>query len=404
LKQGGVYLITGGLGGIGLELADYLGKTVQAKLILLGRTKLPPQEAWANWVAAHAADDPTSRKIARLQRIQSYGAEVFLCSAEVSDREQLRSAVRGARDRFGRIDGVIHAAGVMGGGTIRLKTRDEAMAVLQAKVRGTRVLAEVLSEQPPDFLILCSSVNAVVGGFGQVDYCAANAFLDAFAHSHQARTGMATLSVDWDMWSEVGLAQNTNVPEHLQQQRSMEISLGITALEGLEVFSRLLGCALPQILVSTREFTEMRASRQSVGQLSDQSATAPQAARAAGHPRPELTNSYVAPADDVERTVAGIWQQALGIDKVGVSDNFFELGGDSLLAVQVVGQMRQAMKISFPVAAFYADPTIASLKKHLLGDAKAAPERSVTDGRREARQGLGMRAKRLRKVEAGRDT
>jgi amino acid adenylation domain-containing protein len=388
LKRGGVYLITGGLGGMGLELADYLAKTVQAKMILVGRTALPPQEA----------------KMARLRRMESYGAEILVLSAEVSDREQMRSALRGAHDRFGRIDGVIHAAGVMGGGVIQRKSREEAMAVLRAKVQGTRVLSELLVEEPPDFLVLCSSVNSVVGGFGQVDYCAANAFLDAFAHSHPARAGMRTLSVDWDMWSEVGLAMNTDVPAHLQAQRSMELELGITVREGLDAFSRLLGCALPQVLVSTREFTEMQASRRSVGRSTDQSVTAAVPVPAAGHPRPELTTSYIAPADDIERTVSAIWQRALGLDRVGVGDNFFELGGDSLLAVQVVGQIRQAMKISFPVAAFYADPTIASLKKHLMGDGTAAAETSASEVRREARQGLGRRAQRLRQAEAGRDS
>ena len=155
-----------------------------------------------------------------------------MCSAEVADSEQMQAALGSATERFGPIDGVIHAAGVPGDGAIQLKSREEAMAVLRGKVHGTRVLAEVLSKQHPDFLVLCSSVNAVVGGFGQVDYCAANAFLDAFAHAHKARTGMTTISVNWDMWSDVGMALNTNVPERLREQRSIDLKLGITAARG----------------------------------------------------------------------------------------------------------------------------------------------------------------------------
>ena len=275
--------------------------------------------------------------------------------------------------------------------------------MLRAKVHGTRVLAEVLSEQRPDFLILCSSVNAVVGGFGQVDYCAANAFLDAFAHAHKARTGMTTLTVNWDMWSDVGMAANTSVPTRLQEQRSVDLRLGITGREGQDAFARLLQCALPQVLVSTRDFAEMQSSRQNIVPANTEAAPALAEVRATGHPRPDLNTPYVAPEDELERTLTGIWQQALGIDRIGVRDNFFELGGDSLLAVQVVGKIRQTTNISLPVASFYADPTVSSLKKQLAGGGTKASERSTSEVRRDARQGLGLRAQRRRTLEPGRD-
>jgi len=404
LKQGGVYLITGGLGGVGLELADYLGKTVQAKLILLARTPLPAKDAWTTWLSGHATDDSTSQKIARLQQIELHGAEVFVCSADVAAREQMQAAVSSATERFGPIDGVIHAAGVPGGGAIQLKSREEAIAVLRAKVHGTRVLAEVLSEQHPDFLVLCSSVNAVVGGFGQVDYCAANAFLDAFAHAYKASTGTMTISVNWDMWSDVGMAVNTNVPERWRQQRTIDLQSGITPREGQDAFARLLRCAIPQVLVSTREFAEMQSSWNFVAPVIDEAAPTLAKVSATGHPRPDLNTPYVAPQDETERTLTSIWQQALGIDGIGVRDNFFELGGDSLLAVQVVGKIRQAMNVSLPVAWFYADPTVASLKKHLVGNGTAASERGTSEVRRDARHGLGLRAQRRRVLEAGGDS
>ncbi len=403
LTQGGVYLITGGLGGVGFVLAEYLGKTVQAKLILLGRTPLPAKETWQDWLSKHAADDSTSRKIIKIQQLESYGAEVLVCCAEVADRVQMQAAVRSATERFGPIDGVIHAAGVPGGGTVQLKSREAATAVLRVKVQGARVLAEVLSGQHPDFLVLCSSVNAVVGGFGQIDYCAANAFLDAFAHSHRTRTGIPTMSINWDMWGDVGMAVDTNVPKYLEELRASELKHGITSCEGQEVFARLLACGLPQVLVSTRDWSEMQSSRQrmrpATGDSMQQAADTP----VASHPRPDLTTAYVEPADEIERTTAGIWQQALGVEKIGVHDNFFELGGDSLLAVQVVTRIRQAMNVPLPVANFYAGPTIASLKQHLADYREVASGRMAADVRREARQELSLRAQRRRKVETGSD-
>jgi len=206
------------------------------------------------------------------------------------------------------------------------------------------------------------------------------------------------------MWSDVGMALNTSVPTRLREERSIKLKLGIAAREGQEAFARLLRCALPQVLVSTREFAEMQSSRQNVAAGTDEGAPATAEVRATGHPRPDLNTPYVAPQDQLERTLTDIWQQALGIDRIGVRDNFFELGGDSLLAVQVVGKIRQTTNISLPVAKFYADPTVASLKKHLVGDGTAASERNTSEARRDARQGLGLRAQRRRTLEAGRDS
>jgi len=339
LKPGGVYLVTGGFGGMGSALADYLERTVQAKVVRIGRKQ-----------------------------------------ADVTNREQMRAVIA----KCGRITGVIHAAGVPGGGAVQLKTREAALAVMRAKIQGTRVLVEVLAEQPPDFLVLCSSVNAAVGEFGQVDYCAANAFLDAFAHAEKR---IPTYSINWDMWSEVGMAVDTKVSASRQEQRAELLKVGIATREGQEVFARVLAGKLPQVLVSTREFAEMQASRQNYEPVTNQ---APPAA----HPRPDLKTAYVAPQDEVEQKMVGIWQQLLGIEKIGVHDNFFELGGDSLLAVQVVARLCQALNAQLPVVSFYADPTIAALKKQLAGNASGGSEQRLLEDRRQARQGLGQRAQR----------
>ena len=214
------------------------------------------------------------------------------------------------------------------------------------------MLTEILADQTPDFVVLCSSVNAVVGGVGQIDYCAANAFMDAFAHAQTGRTGTTTLSVNWDTWSEVGMAVETDVPRHLQEQRALELKQGITTPEGQEVFARLLATALPQVLVSTRDFAEMQSSRQGLGQEASETPSAEGENRRARHPRPELTTAYVAPRDEMEQTISEIWQQELGIDRVGMHDNFFELGGDSLLAVQVMARIRETTNATLQMAGF----------------------------------------------------
>jgi acyl transferase domain-containing protein/acyl carrier protein len=212
LRERGVYVITGGLGAIGLVLADYLARAAQARLVLLGRSALPERAAWADWLATHAPSDAVAAKIRQVQQLEEAGAEVLIVGADVADRDQMRAAIAQAQARFGAIHGVIHAAGVPGGGIIQLKTPALAEAIFAPKVRGTSVLDAVLRDAQLDFFVLCSSLSAVTGGYGQVDYCAANCFLDAFAAAHHTRNGTLFVSINWDAWQEVGMAAVAQQP------------------------------------------------------------------------------------------------------------------------------------------------------------------------------------------------
>lgn len=202
VRQGGVYLITGGLGGIGLALAGSLA-AAQARLILIGRSAVPERAAWVDWLATHPENDETSRRLRKIQTLEAAGAEVLVLRADVADYPQMQAAVARGLARFGRINGVIHAAGVPGDGVILRKTPAQAASVLAPKVRGTLVLDAVLQDVELDFMVLCSSLGSILGGFGQVDYTAANAFLDAFAQ--HAGNGF-TVSINWDAWQEVGMS------------------------------------------------------------------------------------------------------------------------------------------------------------------------------------------------------
>ena len=209
LRHKGHYLITGGLGGIGLTMAAYFAETAQAKLTLIGRSQFPARANWESWLSSHGDQDPVSAKIRQLRGLESKGAEVLVLSADVSDEQQVRRVVDEARQRFGDLHGIVHSAGVAGGGVIPLKTAEMAEAVLAPKVRGTLALAAAAGPAPLDFFLACSSLTAVMGAFGQIDYCAANAFLDTYAHySHQeGRSPM--VSINWDGWKEVGMAIST---------------------------------------------------------------------------------------------------------------------------------------------------------------------------------------------------
>jgi acyl transferase domain-containing protein len=206
LKEGGVYLVTGGLGGIGLAVAQYLAVTVRARLILTARTPFPPRDQWDTWLASHPGQNPVTRKIQHLQELEALGSRLLIYSADAADQARMEQVIADAESHFGQVNGVIHAAGAAGGGIIQLKTPEQAEKVLAPKVKGTLVLDRLLGHKNPDFFVLFSSINAILPMPGQVDYNGANAFLDAFAWYKTAQHKTVTISIDWDTWREVGMA------------------------------------------------------------------------------------------------------------------------------------------------------------------------------------------------------
>lgn len=376
LREKGTYLITGGMGGIGLTLAAYLAETVQARLVLTGRSALPAREEWSQWLSSHDAQDSTSRKIQKVQALEAAGAEVLIVRADTADLAQMQAAVAQAREQFGDIHGVVHAAGIAGGGLIQLKTPEMAANVLSAKVKGTLVLEKVLADTQLDFLVLCSSINSALAAFGQIDYCGANAFLDAFAHRHHGQNGTAVISINWDTWQEVGMAVDTEIPEHLKEQRKETLKHGLLIREGQEVFGRILSHPLSQVLVSTQDFNNLLEQKKSgaagtLGGLEKETPSSrrtPSSMPSLAHPRPNLQHNYVAPTNETERAIANIWQEFLGVAQVGIHDNFFDLGGSSLLALRVFPEIEKISGKKLPMAALLEAPTVAQLATLVGGE------------------------------------
>jgi phthiocerol/phenolphthiocerol synthesis type-I polyketide synthase E len=207
LRTGGVYLITGGLGGIGLVVAKALADSgLGPRIALLGRSAVPdpgaPRRARGKGRAARVSGGEVAAALAELT---DAGAEVLVVTADVADPTAMRAALRTIEERFGPVNGVVHAAGVPGGGLLDRRNREDTEAVFAAKIDGTLVLDECFAGRPPlDFLLLCSSQASLTGLVGSADYAAANGFLNAYAQQRGRGAG-ATTAVAWPGWSEVGM-------------------------------------------------------------------------------------------------------------------------------------------------------------------------------------------------------
>jgi len=205
LPPGGIYLITGGFGGIGLTLAERLIRDTGARIVLMARTALPPRARWDHLVANSAPDDPQARRITAVRALEDHGGEVLCLAGDVSNVEDMRNIRAQTEAHFGKITGVIHAAGVIRDGLLLSKTTTDIEDVFAPKLHGTQVIEQVFADGDLDWLALFSSTSTATAPVGQVDYVAANEFLNAYARSRR-HDKTRVMSINWGLWAETGMA------------------------------------------------------------------------------------------------------------------------------------------------------------------------------------------------------
>jgi acyl transferase domain-containing protein/acyl carrier protein len=330
IKQKGVFLITGGLGKIGLMFAELFVKRAGASLIMTGRSPLPSGKE--------------SFKIKKLQELEEMGGEVLYMQADVADLEQMRIVINEAEKKFGVIDGIIHAAGVTEGKSIRIindLTSKDCRQQFQPKVFGVMVLNELFKDKPLDFCWLLSSISCVLGGLGFGAYASANCFMDAFAKKHNHLNGQNSfwLSLNWD---------------------------GMDSSTSIDIFEKIFTLTKTgQLIVSRQGNLHQRIDRWIKLNTIKETDTAKEEGLSPAYPRPSLSSNYEAPRNPTEKTIADIWQHLLGFDAVGVKDDFLELGGDSLKAITLISRIQRESGVNIPVTEFFSHPTIERIAVYI---------------------------------------
>lgn len=336
LRDRGVYLLTGS-SDIDLALARYLAEAARARLILLG-DEAPPE----------------------VKALEEAGSEVLILKADFTSREAVAEIISQARARFGEINGVVHTASVTSGGMIQLKTKEMVAPVFAPKVPGTLALQSALEDL--DFFVVFSTSLALTGVFGQVDYCAANAFLDAFARANTLR-GNFTVSIDWHVpqWETWQVESLASVPEFQAQFAETRAAYGVKLDEGVELFRRLLSGSQPQVIVSTQDFQALIDEQQRAASVSLLDQLQTNGATTVARTRTEADGDYAPPQNEVEASMAALWEELFGLQRLSVNDNFFELGGNSLLGIQLISRVRKDFQIELPLNTLFESPTAAGL-------------------------------------------
>jgi non-ribosomal peptide synthase protein (TIGR01720 family) len=330
LRRDGVYVILGGTGRIGLQIAEYLARTVGARLALISRRGWPPDDA--------------ARKA--LASIQSRNADLLVLSADIGDRAQLQVALDAVRNRFGAIHGVFHAAGTKSRILIDRLDAGAIDDLCRARVAGLMTLEQALGDAPLDFCLVFSSLATIVGGPGLAAYAAAHLFAESFVAERNRRATTTWTAVAWDNWLDAD--------ESMLASAAIGPDGHLTAAEGIEALERLLSTHVPTGSVVCSGDLQQRIDRarrrRVVGSRE----------HAGLHPRPDLATPFAAPRTGLEERIAAIWRDALGIERIGVDDNFFALGGDSVVGIQILGRLGE-IGIQLTPKQVFESQTIAAL-------------------------------------------
>ncbi|GIJ21056.1 SDR family NAD(P)-dependent oxidoreductase [Micromonospora lutea] len=380
-RTGGVYLVCGGLGGLGLSIAEWLG-TASSSVVLTSRRDFPAAHTWDTY---DSGDNATARAVRRLRVLRAAGARVEVVRADVTDAARMRAVITAAEDRYGPLTGVVHAAGVTDtAGMIQRRSAADTDAVIRAKTIGPLVLDEALGERRLDFFVLCSSIGTVLYKikFGEIGYLAGNEFVDAFAEYRRSRGRTETVAVNWSDWLDDGMGADaqrrlgeryhTNGPSPTD-----DLLGGLSHAEGVEMLARIVGHGVgPRVVVSTQDLDEMLARHASFSTADHLAAVSGLRAVAPTPPaRPASADTLTDPA---ERTLAGFFTDLLGVPQIAPTDDFFELGGDSLIALRLLAMLRDEYGVELSMGVVFDTPTVRGL-------ARAVDRaRTTADGEKEA--------------------
>jgi myxalamid-type polyketide synthase MxaE and MxaD len=365
------YVLTGAFGGIGLAVARWMVQQGARRLILIGRTPLPPRDRWA-------ACDPTTRegqRVAAVRELEALGAAVHLAPIDLGD-EPAVDAFFDAFEREGwpEVRGVVHCAAVADDRLLANVDQASLVSVMQPKAIGVWVLDRRLRRAPLDFFISFSSLGSLLGQAGQASYAAANAFLDAFAACQRA-DGRRAISINWGGWRGLGFAGTAGGQHTISRLEASGIR-SFDVEDGLQALGMALGADCSQLAVVPADWARFRASvsgareRRLVDDL-----VQPDQAESAASPKGPSFRATLAEADASARTELlelHLQEQLAQVLRLPISrldpvKPLGSLGLESLMALELRNRLERTLGVKLSATLVWNHPTIRALAAYLLG-------------------------------------
>lgn len=394
IQKDGVYVITGGTGGIGQEMAKFFASQAEVKLVLIGRTPVPARSEWETLLNNPELESKMAARLRNFLAIEQQGSEVSCYAADVSDYAAMQDVLADVREKYGAITGVIHGAGVPAVGYLIRKTQETFDEVLYPKVQGAWILDQLTRQDELDFLVFFSSGLSLSSEVGQGDYSAANAYLDALSYS-RSKSGLKTLSINWSSWKEAGMSVDYgfNVDAITKALPTEQATAGFFAALNKEVPRVLIGeftyhprFAKALLTKFPFRFSEEMTNRlKEAEKLEESRQVAPAAAK-----RNKSVNAHVElkgkdgeDYNSIERQIAGMYNEVLGFEELDIHDSFFDLGGDSILLNRLFSLLEDAYPGKMKLIHLFSYTSVHALSQFVMTKLEikpaAEPAQSVDD-------------------------
>ncbi len=350
LRDKGVYLLTGGLGGIGLSFCDAIVSAIQSPTFILIARNIPPSEEY--WDILIKEQAPGYEKIIRLAKLKQKGAHFLFFKADITNEAMLKKIFTECLSRVPTIHGVIHAAGVAEPDLANNKSKNNIQTVLGPKLYGTYNLAKMLHSISLDFVMLTSSLSTELGGIYYSDYAAANSALNSFNTEDFFPSASFIININWNTWNDVGLAFQA---EKNDQPHFIGLGNDISSTEGKNIFLTALNGSETQILVSNKDIASYLTSFQELTQDSSTSQVKTERENIC------IKTHFAPSTSKTESQLINLWEEILHINPIGINDNFFDLGGHSLKSIKLLEKINGLFNKKLPASQLYLTPTIKEL-------------------------------------------
>ncbi|PQP85020.1 hypothetical protein C0Q44_11135 [Paenibacillus sp. PCH8] len=381
LKDDGVYIITGGAGGIGSEIARWMAGHGKVRIALLGRTEVPAREQWPMLQKNVQVETAVQQIIHEIHTIESQGATVSYFSVDVSDEVRLAHTIQTIREMYGPVRGIVHCAGAGSGQPTDQKTQADVERTLSPKIRGTWLLDQFTREDQPDFMLLCSSIATTFSALTMGDYVAANAYLDTYA-AQRSKQGFHTLAINWVTWKDRGMAARSGFtvdtifktisPEQaitaladVVTQKVNRVIIGELNIDGggISLLERSGVRVAHHLLERVKKMKDM--SKPRVDSAPSRSATYRTG-------KVVLTGKEKEDYTEAERRVADVCRQVLGFEEINIHENFFELGADSLVLKTMHARLELLDPGSLMITDLFEHATVFKLARFLVDKRKGS--------------------------------
>lgn len=364
IKDGGIYVITGGIGGIGVEITKHISKRENVKLFLISKSKINLDDKYQEQI--NGVDLNKMKNIETIKELRNRGHHIEILNADVSDYKEMKNAISYIEEGFGEVNGIIHAAGILGNKKTFINSIwNDFDKVFKSKIYGLMVLEKLFRNKFLDFFVSFSSIDAYLSK-DMSSYSCANAFLDSFSVMNR-QIGRKSISINWGSWKNIGMNVGANVQEksnifnNIAKLKNITISqLGLNVADALSSFDVILASNDNSVLVTELDNNDINNIKETNFYKIDELINLNHDTQISNL---DIQNISIY---DVKKQVEEIWKKRLELKEIDENESFYTYGGDSISGIEIMLELSNLYAVKLEVSILFEHDTVVELSNYIL--------------------------------------